>query len=531
MSGVLDIVIKNALICDGTGSSPFSASLGIKDDKIIHVGKEDYKSSKIIDADGLIIAPGFIDTHGHSEFSILSAPQCESKVLQGITTEINGNCGLSAAPLYGDARERREADTAEFDIPERWSNFNEYFAILEKRRPAMNFATLTGHGNIRASVKGYEDGKASGKEIIAMAELAGQAIHSGSHGFSTGLIYPPGVFTKEDELIMLLKSVANRENLVYASHMRSEGEDLLNAIKETLIIGREAGMKVHISHLKTGGKENWYKADNALEMIDEAFKDGLKVTFDRYPYTGAATDLDIMLPSWAYEGGNEKEIERIKDVNMRDKIIEHICSIYKKESDYETVLISTVMTDKNKWMEGKNILEISQEVRKLPWNTVIDILVEEELRVGAIYISMSEDNLKKFLKHPLCMIGSDSAIRNYSDITAKGKPHPRGFGSMPRFLGKYVRDEGLMNIEEGIRRVTSLPADTFELNNRGRIKEGCYADLVIFDPKTIIDTAVYGDPYQKPKGIEYVIVNGKIAVAHSELIPDSRNGMIIKREG
>jgi N-acyl-D-amino-acid deacylase len=529
VSRVFDIVIKNALICDGSGSSPFSASLGIKDKKIIHVGKEHYESYEIIDADGLILAPGFIDTHAHSELAILSAPECESKILQGVTTEINGNCGLSAAPLVAEAKKRREADIAEFDIPERWSYFNEYFDILEKRRPAINFATLTGHGNIRASVKGHDDGKASGKEIISMAELAGQAIQSGSLGFSTGLIYPPGVFTKENELIMLLRSVANRENLVYASHMRSEGKDLLNAIKETLIVGRETGMKVHISHLKTGGKENWYKADNALEMIDDALKDGLRVTFDRYPYTGAATDLDIMLPSWAYEGGSEKEIERIKDVNTRDKIIEHICSIYKKESDYETILISSVMMDKNKWMEGKNILEISQEKRKLPWNTVLDILVEEKLRVGAIYMSMSEDNLKKFLKHPLCMIGSDSAVRNYSGVTAKGKPHPRGFGSMPRFLGKYVRDEGLMSIEEGVRRITSFPADTFGLINRGRIKEGYFADLVIFDPKTIIDTAVYGDPFQKPKGIEYVIVNGKIAVSHGELISDNRNGMILKR--
>jgi N-acyl-D-amino-acid deacylase len=529
MSRGLDILIKKALICDGTGSSPFQTSIGIKDQKIVHVGEEKHEGTDIIDADGLMLAPGFIDTHGHSEFAILSAPESEAKVLQGITTEINGNCGLSAAPLLGDAKERREVDIAEFDIPERWSDLTEYFAILEQRKPAINFATLTGHGNIRASVKGYADGQASEKEIIAMTELAERSLLSGSLGFSTGLIYPPGVFTEEDELIMLLRSMANRDNLIYASHMRSEGKELLNAIKETLTIGRETGMKVHISHLKTGGKENWNKADSALEMIDDAVKEGLRVTFDRYPYTGAATDLDIMLPSWAYEGGNEKEIERIKDTNTRDKIIEYICSIYKKESDYETVLISSVMKDENRWMEGKNVHEIAQEVSKLPWNTVLDLLVDEELRVGAIYMSMSEDNLKKFLQHPLCMIGSDSSVRNYSGITAKGKPHPRGFGSMPRFLGKYVRNEGLMSIEEGIRRLTSLPAETFGLMNRGRIEDGYYADLVIFDPKTIIDTAVYGDPFQKPKGIEYVIVNGKIAVSNGELTSDNRNGKILKR--
>ncbi|MEE9524794.1 MAG: amidohydrolase family protein, partial [Thermodesulfovibrionales bacterium] len=421
MTKVLDIVIKNAFIYDGSGTSPFSASVGIKDKKIIYIGKEHYESAKIIDVDGLALSPGFIDTHGHSEFSILSALECESKIAQGITTEINGNCGLSAAPLIKEAKKRREADIAEFGILERWSDFNEYFAVLEKRRPAINFATLTGHGNIRASVKGYAAGRSTNEEISEMAHLFDRSLASGSFGMSTGLIYPPGVFTGAEELVMLMREADTNRNMVYATHMRSEGDKLIESIKEAITIGKEAGARIHISHLKTGGQENWHKVDDALRVFNSAVGQGVPVTFDRYPYTGASTDLDIMLPSWMYEDGNEQELKRLRASDTRKKIIDHLKAIYKEVNNYESVLVSSVVSEKNRWMEGKSIVYISRELKKTPEDTILDILIEENLRVGAIFMSMSEDNLRKILSHPMCMIGSDSSIRNYSGITAKGK--------------------------------------------------------------------------------------------------------------
>jgi N-acyl-D-amino-acid deacylase len=524
----LDIRIKNAFVYDGSGGHPYRSSIGIKGNKIVHIGNGNHTSITDIDAQGLVLCPGFIDTHAHSEFTILSAPECESKVLQGVTTEINGNCGLSAAPLFGEAKKRRLDDMREFDITERWSEFMEYFALLEERRPAINFATLTGHGNIRASVKGYSDGKATDEELSRMVNLSDKSFADGSLGFSTGLIYPPGVFTDTDELIYLFTKVKGKEELVYTSHMRSEGDRLIEAIEEALTIGRKTGMKVHISHLKTGGKENWRKADEVLNVINDAIDEGLSVTFDRYPYTGASTDLDTMLPSWTYEGGSEKELKRLKDIETRKKIIDHLKSKYKEKSDYEAILVSSVMTDKNRWIEGKSIAHIAHELKKTPEETVIDILIEENLRAGAIFMSMSEDNLRKFLSHPNCMIGSDSAVRNYAGITANGKPHPRGFGSFPRFLGKYVRDERLMPLEEGIRRVTSLPAETFSIKGRGLIKEGYYADVVVIDPEFIKDAATYEEPFKKPQGIEYVIVNGNMTISKGALLHHSGHGMIVK---
>lgn len=526
----LDILIENAFVYDGSGKSPYTSSIGIKNEKIVHIGDGSFDCSTLIDARGLVLSPGFIDTHAHSEFTIMAAPECESKILQGVTTEVNGNCGLSAAPLYGEAIKRREDDISEFEISERWTDFKEYFALLEKRRPAINFATLTGHGNIRASVKGYSSGKATDGELSEMVRMSDRTVAEGSLGFSSGLIYPPGVFTETDELIQLFKRVRKRSGFIYTSHMRSEGDRLIEAIHETLLIGREASMKIHISHLKTGGKRNWHKVDEALNILNDAVDEGLQVTFDRYPYTGASTDLDTVLPSWAYEGGKDEELKRLKHNETRKIIIDYLKSQYAEERDYEAVLVSSVMTDKNRWIEGKSISYIAGEMNKAPEEALLDILIEENLRAGAIFMSMNEGNLMKFLTHPRCMIGSDSALRNYSGITAKGKPHPRGFGSFPRFLGKYVRDEGLMTLEEGIRRMTLLPAESFGIKGRGLIQEGYYADIVLLDINSLKDTATYEDPFNKPEGIHYVIVNGKLVVSNGKLMDNERAGMIIRAD-
>ena len=330
MTKKIDILIKNALIYDGTRSEPFAGDIGISGDRIAFIhrmlkgtrtvrdlsyrAQHEKDAGKIIDAKGMAVSPGFIDAHAHSEFMLLADPRAEGKVCQGITTEINGNCGLSAAPLYGDALQQRESDLKEYGIRERWTTFKEYFALLEKRNIALNFVTLTGHGNIRASVLGYENRTPSRGEMLKMRGLLQETVDEGAVGMSTGLIYPPGVYSATDELIKLLSPFApsaHSPEFIYASHMRSEGDYLTEAVEEIIAIGRKAGVKVHISHIKTSGEKNWHKIDRVISMIGDAKRRGIQVTCDRYPYTASSTDLDTVIPSWAYEGGAEEELKRL----------------------------------------------------------------------------------------------------------------------------------------------------------------------------------------------------------------------------
>ncbi|MCX5717933.1 MAG: D-aminoacylase [Nitrospirae bacterium] len=511
----LDLLIKNGVVYDGTGAEPFEADIGVAGDKIAFINKvsgvrcqvSKTRGEKVIDAKGMAVSPGFIDTHAHSEFTLLADPRAEGKLLQGITTEINGNCGLSAAPLYGEAFEHREKDLAELGIKERWSTFEEYFRILEGRESALNFVTLAGHGNIRASVIGYKDKKPTASELKKMRALLQKTIDAGAIGFSTGLIYPPGIYSDTEELVSLAKSFSN-DRLIYTSHMRSEGKNLIESIKEVIRIGKEANIKVHISHIKTSGKENWDKIDGAISLIEDARRKGIRITCDRYPYTASSTDLDTILPSWTYEGGSEEELRRLKNSQVMEKIKKEILHGHPDNDYWTKVSVSSVSSQKNKWMEGKTLSYISRKINKSAVDALFKILIEEKLRVGAIFSSMSEDNLRRFLSLPYTMIGSDSSARSMSGITYDGKPHPRGFGSFPRFLGKYVRDNKLMSMTSAVHKITMLPARTFGINDRGVLKKGAFADIVVFDPGRIIDRATFDKPFLKPEGIYYVVVNG-----------------------
>jgi N-acyl-D-amino-acid deacylase len=524
---VIDLLIKGGTVFDGSGGEPFIADIGISEDKIAFIIQDSkfkiQDSVNVIDARGLAVSPGFIDTHAHSDFTLLADPRAEGKLSQGVTTEINGNCGLSAAPLCKEALEHREKDFKELKIKERWATFKEYFLILEKRGIAINFATLAGHGNIRASVIGYKDKLPSSTELKKMQGLLRKAINEGAIGLSTGLIYPPGIYSDTEELIELCRVLCRSQSNpplppfskggmggfgIYTSHMRSEGKNLIEAIKEVIRIGREANIKVHISHIKTGGKENWYKIDEAISLIEDARKKNVRLTCDRYPYIAASTDLDAILPSWTYEGGTKEELKRLRSSEIQGQIKKELLHKIRDKKYWKEVSISSVSSQKNNWMEGKTISFIAKKINKEPLDTLFHILIEEELRVGAIFSSMSEDNLERFLSLPCVMIGSDSSARSYSGPTCKGKPHPRGFGSFPRFLGKYVREKKLATLTEAIHKITMLPAKTFGIEGRGVIKKGAFADIVVFDPRKIIDRATFNKPFLKPEGIYYVIVNG-----------------------
>ncbi len=527
MGKTFDILIRNGLLYDGSLSDPHICDIGVVDGRIGFIGRSGEKGAReIIDAGGLAVCPGFIDTHSHSDFTIVADPRAEGKICQGITTEINGNCGMSAAPLYRKVAEKREEDMRELGIKERWNTFSEYFALLEKNGLAINMAFLAGHGNIRGSAIGYDDKEPSQEELEGMAALLKEAIGDGAIGLSTGLIYPPGIYSGTEELIHLTRELRNK-GLIYTSHMRSEGVRLLEAVEEVTRIGEETGVKVHISHIKTAGERNWGKSENVFSMLNEARSRGVSITCDRYPYIASSTDLDSILPSWVFEKGNEEELRRLRNQKERDRIALEIREQSGLRGYWEKVIVSSVVSEKNRWMEGKTIAQISGERGKSEMETVFEVLVEERLRVGAIFLSMNEDNLRKFLSLPYCMIGSDSSARSFDGPTRRGKPHPRGFGAFPRLLGNYVRKEGLFSLSEAVYKSTQLAARTFGLRDRGMVKAGYYADIVIFNAEKITDIATFEDPFQKPEGVVCVLVNGIPAVR--EGMPTGRlPGMVLK---
>lgn len=525
--GTFDIIIKDGLLIDGSGKEGKVIDIGIKGDKIEAIQiLNGYHAEKVINAKNLVVSPGFIDVHSHSEFTLLADPKAEGKVMQGITTEINGNCGLSAAPLIGASIKQREDDFEEYGIKERWTSFKDYFSIIERKGLGLNFATLVGHGNIRASVIGYDDRKPTKEEMDRMKGLLEYSLKEGAYGISTGLCYPPGVYSSIEELIELSKVAASHKG-IYVSHMRNEGDRVLESLEEAIRIGKEAGIPVQISHLKTSGKQNWGKIDALFGFIEGARAEGIDITCDRYPYIASSTDLDAVLPSWTYEGGIKKELERLKSSKVKERIKKEILEGHPEKDYWKRVSIASLSSEKNKWMEGKSLAYISDEIDKDPVDTLFHILIEENLRVSAIYFSMNEDNLKRILKKPYITIGTDSSARSSNGMTAKGRPHPRGFGTFPKILGRYVREESILSLEEAIYRMTLFPAKRYGLRKRGLIKEGYYADIVIFDPERIIDRSTFDNPFQYPDGIIYVFVNG-VSVVEEGRVNQALPGRILR---
>jgi len=513
----INYLLKGGMVIDGSAPDVPSKRMDIalEGDCIIDMGDLSHvKAERTIDVNGLVVCPGIIDAHAHSEFALLADGRAEGKISQGVTTEINGNCGLSAAPLHGPALEQRESELNSIGIVERWNTFAEYFSLLEKKKFSTNFMTLAGHGNIRASVLGYEDRSPSRSDTDRMLALLRTAMDEGATGLSTGLIYPPGIYSGTSEIIRLAQEAAKRKG-IYATHMRSEGDTLIESVEEVISIAGKAGIHAHISHMKTSGEKNWNKLDKVFEMIDEADSNGVVITCDSYPYIASSTDLDTVLPSWAFEGGHQKELLRIK--NQRTELAEEVLKNYSRSSDWDKVLISSVVSERNKWMEGRSVSEIAGAQGKEELQSVFDLLLDEGLNVGAIFFAMNEDNLRSILKRPYCVIGTDSAVRSFSGITAKGKPHPRGFGSFPRILGRYVRDMGTLTLSEAVYKMTGLPAGIFKIRQRGILKKGFFADIVLFDPSIIIDTADYRDPFQRPEGIYHVFINGVPVLLDGEL--------------
>ncbi len=522
------MIILNGRIIDGAGNPWFETDVGIKDGRIRIIGKhrkEDAKTS--IDVSGHFVTPGFVDAHSHGDFNTLVYRDMENIIHQGITTVIAGQCGSSPAPISDLSREETQ-QAYDVDLPEgidlniTWSSFDEYLKKEEQEGLGANVGHLVGHGAIRAASMGYEAREPSKNEIDLMREYTVEAMRSGAFGISTGLIYPPGIYAKTEEIIDLAK-VAREYGGIYASHIRGEGKTLMTALNEALEVGVKANIPVQISHHKIASNSLWGKSVQTLEMFEKARENGLDVTIDQYPYKAGSTSLMTLLPPWALDGGREKALERLRDLELRPRMKKDISEgiegweNFAGELGWENVYVTSVVTEENKSVEGLNLKEIKNlRGSEDEFTALYELLIEEEGGAGMVIFYGSEDDVTRIMKHSLHMVGTDAGCCTVEGPFCKGKPHPRHYGTYPRILGKYVREEGVISWTNAVRKMTSFPAQRFSVYDRGLLRPGMWADITIINPSTVIDNATYQDPHQFPSGIPYVIINGEIVISEGK---------------
>ena len=482
-----DVLILNGKIIDGTGNSWFYGDVAIKDGRIAYVGKtSNATATKVINAKGLTVAPGFIDVHAHIEGGIFENPTAGNYIYDGVTTVITGNCGGSA------------------------DSMGRFFWRLDSMKTSINIASLIGHNTVRRQAMGLDNRLATAEEQSKMEALVAQAMKDGAVGLSTGLIYLPGMYSNTEEVIGLARSAASY-NGIYASHIRNEENGVKDAINEAINIGRSANIPVQISHFKVSGPANWGRSKETLPLIEAARKEGYDVTIDQYPYSASSTNLGIRLPDWALAGGQDSLKKRINDATMHKQIIKEMLEMQKKYKykSYSYAYVASHRADST--LNGKNISEINKlKGRKSKMKEEAETILDMMLTGGAqmVYHSMNEDDVRYFIKYPFNMVGADGGVVVYG----RGVPHPRAYGTNARVLAKYVRDEKLVSLEEMIRRMTSLAAQKFQLKDRGLIKEGMAADIVIFDLNEVTDKATFEQPHQYSAGFHYVLVNGQVTI-------------------
>jgi len=534
---MFDLLIKNGFMIDGTGRAGVRADVGIVSDRIVEVGEIDASACCVIDAEGCVVSPGFIDIHSHTDEMVLANPTCESKVTQGVTTEVSGNCGESAAPRCGHQNlQEYAASMAKYGINPVWSSLGEFLSYLSdwtdqsdrNHAISINFATLVGHGNVRSAAMGYDDRPPSDQELDEMRRLVDQAMLDGAFGLSSGLVYPPGCYAQTDELIELCK-VAARYGGIYATHVRNEAEGVVSAVEEAIRIGREAGVGVQISHHKSCGRNQCGIVKETLAMIDEARAEGIDVWADQYPYVATCTSLSSILPKWAHDGGKDALLRRLSDPSERARLREELLGDQRLIDcgGWASIVVNDVRHKESRFCEGLNIAEIATRFGKSPVDTVLDLLLEEQAGVGIIHFCINEDDVAVVMRHPAVVIGTDATARCRKGPLSECKPHPRAYGTFPRVLGKYVR-EGVLTLEQAVAKMTGMPAKRLSLTGRGILTEGNFADIVVFDPEKIVDTATFQEPHSLASGINYVLVNGKPAVEHGE-IAEPGSGRVLRR--
>ena len=525
----VDLLIKGAEILDGSGAPTTRGDVAIVGDRIAAVGRaEGARAKRVVNAMERAVAPGFVDIHSHSDYHYFLAPQVESQVMQGVTCEIIGNCGYAAAPIWGSwledrAREYKRIHGLDLD----WTTVAGYQERLKNIGVSVNYAVLMGHGTLRGSAMGGANRPAKPEDISAMVEGARRGMREGAVGLSTGLVYAPGCFADRDEVAVIARGV-REEGGVLTSHMRSEGDGLLEAIEEIIGIAEAAAIPLQISHLKTMHPRNWGKRDRMFELIEAAQRRGVEVTCDRYPYTAANTGLAQVMPRWALEGSKDEQAARLADPTTRSRIREEILKETPSADRWDTIMISEVTLEKNRRYEGLRVSQAARLARAEPVDFLLDMLREERNNVDAIYFAMSEDNLREILRKPYVMIGSDAGCRDHYGPLSKGRPHPRGFGTFARVLGHFVRDEKLFDLPTAIRKMTWDPCRRLGLQDRGLLRPGFAADVVLFDPTRIKDTATYEEPIKYPEGVEMVLVNG-VATVEGGQHTGARAGRMVRR--
>jgi N-acyl-D-amino-acid deacylase len=528
-----DLLIKNAMIYDGTGLPAYKGDIAVNKDVIAALGDlGEAQARQVVDAKGRAVSPGFIDTHSHTDALYLVNPRAESKIRQGVTTELTGQCGNQSAPLYGVAKGATKKLANEYGVSVDWETFGQFCDRLEKNGLAINTAPLLGHGNIRVCVIGFDAREPNATELAKMVEITEQSMREGAWGISSGLIYPPGSYAKTDEVTAVAKAAAKYGG-IYATHMRSEMDGLIDSMHETLEIGEKSGATVLISHHKSSGKKNWGKVKISTAMMDEFRAKGHKIYCDVYPYTAGSTSLTSLIPSWAHDGGVPKLLERLQDDKTWATIKKHMdegCDGWEQltQAGYDNIYVTSVGSDKNRWAEGKNIEEIGKKFGHKDYReTVKQLLLEEQGNVGMVLFMMSEDDVKHVLGYKYAIVGSDASALSPQGVTGRGKPHPRAYGTWPRVLGKYVREEKVTTLEDAVRKMTGLAAEVMGLKDRGTLKPGMKADIVVFNPETVIDKATFQEPHAFPVGIDWVIVNG-VPVVEENVQNDKMPGKVLR---
>ncbi len=506
-----DIILVGGTVYDGTGSEGLSVDVGVKNGRIIALGNlRDKRAGYKLDVGGLAVAPGFIDFHSHSDEELLLRGEAQSKIRQGVTTEVIGQDGGSFAPLNSKMAEQVfEGLKKGYGVEETWMDFAGYFRILQKQGILSNVVSMVGQGTLREFVIGYENRPATAEEIGQMVTLAKEAFAQGAYGISSGLEYTPGSFASTEEIIALCQSMGGRG--IYSTHMRNEDDTVVEAIEEAIAIARGAGVDLNISHLKSSGKRNWHKLDAVLARLDKERATG-QVTCDRYPYIAYNTGLANLFPLWSREGGGEQFVQRLQDESLRDSINSAILDKIEKIGGWNSVMVSSLPSHPDRTLyEGKTMAELTHSGSD-PLQLLREIVIAQKGGGSMVGFAMSEENTAKVLSYPYCMTASDGSALATEGMLRQGNPHPRAFGTFPRLLGKYVREDKIMPLAEAIRKISGLPAETLHLRDRGFIREGHWADLVVFDPKTVTDKATWNDPFQYPEGIPYVIVNGEVVI-------------------
>jgi N-acyl-D-amino-acid deacylase len=530
---MFDLLLLGGTLIDGTGASRRRCDVGVKADRVVALGDlQEREALQAVDVSGLLVTPGFVDMHAHSELTLLADGRGASKVRQGVTSEISGQCGFSAAPLLGQAREELPAFLNHLGLEPDWTTMAEFLARLEGQGIALNVGTLAGHGTLRYAVVGGSDRPATPDRREAMARLLAQTLEEGALGLSSGLFYAPGSYADHEEIAALAQVAATYGGL-YASHIRNESAGLMDALQEAVAVGRATGVRVEVAHLKLGARPQWGGAGRLLAWLDSVRAEGVDLGWDQYPYTASATSLDALVPPAFHAGGTEALLARLRDPRTRSEIGRMLAGDAPgwentmESSTWKEILLSFYPPEPE--LAGRTLDDVAATAGADPLEMALDLIVESGAQAGMVHFCMDEGDVAAILRHPNTAVVTDAEALAADGPLAEGAPHPRAYGTYPRVLARYVREQQVLTWEEAVRKMTSLPASRTGLRDRGVVREGAFADLVVLDPETVADAATFTEPHRYPAGIHHVVVNGQFAVRDG-VQTEARSGRVLRHE-